>query len=324
MALSSPVSPPTISWKDYNLLARCYLDFQHTGISVEHRIRLMYEDVLMQQGLMEETVKQRANSKGKIIRTFTRKLVEYDEKDFPDWEEKTKDVIRQAKEVEKYLIENNRAYAMAKLIARSARQDEKQMLKQCKELFESTELWNWCLRVRGLGEVAAMTFISYINPEKITKAESAWRYFGLTPNSKLIPGQKASFNLELKGRMYVIKNNIIMQNDPYYAELYRAKKDYYYQIDEILEKKDTIRGWKAWVDAMAKMAMIKIVVSHAVEIILKSNNKPFLSEHRNNRYLPPKPDDASEVERLVDLWKADMPEKVRRRNDRYRESKGGD
>ena len=41
---------------------------------------------------------------------------------------------------------------------------ERDMLKQSGEIFRATQLWEWCERTRGLGPVAAMTFMGYINP----------------------------------------------------------------------------------------------------------------------------------------------------------------
>jgi hypothetical protein len=63
-------------WKELNLLARCFLDFQHARVSIQHRIRLMLEAVLMEAGVMEEVkIKQAANSKGKIKSKYERRLI---------------------------------------------------------------------------------------------------------------------------------------------------------------------------------------------------------------------------------------------------------
>lgn len=316
MTLTPPspsVQPPKkTSWKELNLLARCYLDFQHARISIEHRVRLLLESVWMEAGLMEEIKTEKpANSKGKIRAKYERRFIEYED------EEDNKALQEQAVQLEKQLQEESEPYAIMLARASQLKKDEKETLQDCKRLVQGTALWDWILRVKGLSDVAAMTLLGYINPDKITRVEQVWKFFGLFPNARLISGQKANFNLELKGRMYLLARNIVMQKDPYYEQIYRMKKAYYLQLDEINEEWLTKPGGKMHVDMSAKITMIKLVVSHAVEIILKSNNKPFVSEHQNNRYLPPKPVDDAEVQRYLGLYAADMPEKIERRNKRW-------
>jgi hypothetical protein len=327
-------------FREYNLLARCYLDFQHTRISIGHRIRIMLEQVLIENGLMEEVKITTKNKNGKEKNRYERRLIlkkepskpkedhPYYEKVMEEYEEELAEVkeyniqIQQkAQKIADELPEKSKAYGMMFQRHRQLQKDEKEMLQQCKQLFEVTRLWEWCERVKGLGEVAAMTFIAYIDPEKVREPKSVWRLFGLNKDSKLVAGQKANFNLELKGRMYVIRSNIVMQGDSYYSQIYRMKKEYYNAIEEIIEKKDSMIGWKGWVDNMAKIVMLKLVVSHAVEIILKENGLPFISSHENNRYLPPKPENPEDVQRYLAMFKADMPEKIRRRNERYAQEK---
>lgn len=48
------------------------------------------------------------------------------------------------------------------------------------------------------------------------------------------------------------------------------------------------RGWKGWVDNMAKRWLMKILASHAVEIICKAEGKPIVSEH--HPHIPIKPE----------------------------------
>jgi hypothetical protein len=199
--------------------------------------------------------------------------------------------------------------------------DEAETLQACKRLMQGTELWNWIERVRGLADVAAMTLLGYINPDRVRGVEQVWKYFGLFPNAKLVSGQKANFNLEIKGRMYLLSRNIVMHKDPYYEQVYRMKKEYYNQLDEVKEDWLKKPGGKLHIDMSAKITMIKLVVSHAVFIILTSNGKTFNSEHRENRYMPPKPNEPGEVKRYLDLYQSDLAEKIERRNRRYAEEK---
>jgi len=277
----------------------------------------MLEDVWISAGLMEELeISRKTNSKGKIRRKFKRQFIEYED------EEDNKAVQQQAKKLESDLLANSEPYFIMIQRAKQLHADEKETLEACKRLMKGTALWAWIERVRGLSDVAAMTLLGYINPDRVHSVEQVWKYFGLYPGAKLVAGQKADFNLELKGRMYLLARNIVMQKDPYYEQIYRMKKAYYNEIDEIKERWLTKPGGKLHVDMSAKITMIKLVVSHAVEIILTSNGKEFISEHRNNRYLPPKPEDDAEVQRLLTLFAQDMPDKIERRNKRYRERKG--
>jgi hypothetical protein len=312
------IPPRPTSWKELNLLARCYLDFQHARISIERRTRLMLESVWIEAGLMEEvTVSTKKNSKGKTKNKYERRFIVYDD------EEDNKALEAQAKKLESELPDNSEPYRIMLERAAALKADEKETLEACKRLMKGSALWDWIERVRGLSDVAAMTLLGYINPDRVRKVEQVWKYFGLYPNAKLISGQKANFNLELKGRMYLLARNIVMQKDPYYEQIYRMKKDYYNELDEIKEQWLTKPGGKMHIDMSAKITMIKLVVSHAVEIILKSNGKEFTSEHQNNRYLPPKPENDYDVQRYLKLYQDDMTEKIERRNKRYRESKDG-
>jgi hypothetical protein len=348
-------------WERYNMLARSYLDFQHLRIAIEDRIRRLYESQLIKAGIMEEIIKIKQKPNGKPRREITRRLLTEDSnlKEYkaalkeledagttsgPDYEDakqnvqaaeeieaENKIVRNQAKQIEKDLQENDYAYSKMYIRAQALRKDEKRMLDECREMFESTEVWTWCESTRGLGEVAAMTLLGYIRPtyvdpetgqEKPRRVRQVWKYFGLTENSKIVAGEQAHYNLEVKGRILgVIAGNLIMQGDSYYSAIYRIKKEYYNHIDEILERKDTEKGWKAHIDNMAKVVMMKIVVSHAVQIILESLGLPFASEHGNHMYIPPKSDDEAENMRIIQRFKDSMPEQIRIRNKRYKEEK---
>ena len=101
------------------------------------------------------------------------------------------------------------------------------MLRDAEEMFAKSELWAWCERTRGLGPVAALTFMGYINPEKCATAGKFWAYCGYVPGAKMKSGERGNYNPELKGRFYVITRNVVMAQDPYYVALLNAKKQYY-------------------------------------------------------------------------------------------------
>ena len=92
-----------------------------------------------------------------------------------------------------------------------------------------------CERVRGLGPVAAMTFFTIINTDKIVDREHGEvvtagkinKYLGLVPGQRLRSGEKMGFNTQMKGRAWMISRNVIMANDSYYATLYRLQKELY-------------------------------------------------------------------------------------------------
>ena len=319
------ITQPT--WREYNALARSYMDFLKVRIAQDTRIRLLYEDRLIKEGLMQEIITEKKNEvNGKIKREIKRELIIDDD----DEEELNHTVKQRAEAIRQDMIQNYFVYAKLVEMAKKSESYRMTLLKDCQELFENSKLWQWCERTKGLGPVAAMTFLGYIRPitkDRITgndrpvRVEEVWSYFGLTENSRIVAGQKSSFNLELKGRMFVIARNVIMHADPYYSAIYRLKKDYYTKIDSKLELKNKKKGWLGWIDANAKLTMIKIIMSHATQIIIEGLGLEFKSEHANHRYLPPKPEDPVEVQYYIEKFKSDMPAKIEAANQRYRMQK---
>jgi len=78
-----------------------------------------------------------------------------------------------------------------------------------------------------------------------------------------------------------------MARDPYYTSLYKAKKEYYLNRPDLVEQKDSKKGWKGWIDNMAKRWLIKLLISHAWEIIRRSEGLPVNPHHG---YIEPKPE----------------------------------
>jgi len=116
---------------------------------------------------------------------------------------------------------------LLKQISNTLNEEKKHILQVAQDLFSGHNIWKWCKNVSGMGPVAALTFLSYINPYKTKTAGQARAYFGIAPQSKLESGVKANFNPEAKGRLFLIVRNIIMKRDDYYYQYYKAKKEYY-------------------------------------------------------------------------------------------------
>jgi len=104
---------------------------------------------------------------------------------------------------------------------------EKWFLREVSEMLKLHPLWRWCEAVKGLGPVAALTFLSFIDPEKADTAGKVKAYAGMVPGKARRSGQRVNVNFEFKGRVWLITRNVIMHRDPYYYPLYMQKKQYY-------------------------------------------------------------------------------------------------
>lgn len=105
--------------------------------------------------------------------------------------------------------------------------EEKNLLKNTEKLLKEHPLWQWCNRVKGLGRVACLTFLGFINPFVADTAGKAKSYIGCVPGKKIKSGERLKVNLEAKGRIWLITRNVIMAKDPFYYKLYQQKKQYY-------------------------------------------------------------------------------------------------
>ena len=182
---------------------------------------------------------------------------------------------------------------------RSLLKNEKgEMLRDAERMFAESGLWAWCGRTRGLGPVAALTFIGYINPEKCITAGKFWAYCGYVPGAKMKSGERGNYNPELKGRFYVITRNVVMAQDLYYVALLNAKKQYYLTMrPDILEwEENKVKGWKGHVNNMALRWLTKLLQSHAIQILREENGLPFPKHHT---FIPPKSPDQSENDETI-------------------------
>jgi len=112
-------------------------------------------------------------------------------------------------------------------------QEEKNLLREVVNRISTPmehEVWRFCQYVKGLGVVAYLTFVGYIDPYEASTAGRVRSFFGLIPDAKYRSGQKVKFNPEAKGRLLgVVVPNVIKKKDPYYYKLYLDKKQYYYE-----------------------------------------------------------------------------------------------
>jgi len=148
------------------------------------------------------------------------------------------------------------------------KREEKNFLKRLTGKLKEHPLWDWCDRVKGLGPVAALTFLGFTDPYTAIKewdkkhpdqtdlpikqkeqqgaimtAGKAKAYFGAVPGLKLKSGERLRMNLEAKGRMWLVTRNVIMAKDDYYYPLYAEKKRYYMETarEVLLNEK-----WVTW------------------------------------------------------------------------------
>ncbi len=168
---------------------------------------------------------------------------------------------------------------------------EKEIMKTARERLRDHPLWDWCKNVKGLGPMAALIFLGYVDVEKATSAGKVWKLFGLAvgPDGKAERkrhGKVAGFNPHLKTRAWLMARNIIMNRDPYYYQLYLERKRYYETRPDRVALKEKERGWHKHNHLMAMRWMIKLVLSHMLEICRRYLGLPF-PRHRN--YIPPKP-----------------------------------
>ena len=150
-----------------------------------------------------------------------------------------------------------------------------------------------------------MTFVAYVDPVKCPSISQLFSMLGLSPQSTLKKGDQAKFNPRIKGRLIgVIAQNVIRSNDPFYAAVYRIKKEYYAQRPDLMDKfEKKPRGWKAHINRMAVRILIKLIVSHAYNILEYDRHltDKIIIDHRNN--IPLKPTDPLEQQAILQRYR---------------------
>ncbi len=248
------------------MIARNYVDSQHSRISAEHRLRRMKELGIEAEDPLYETQ----------MRQFKR----------------TKSV-------------------------------ETSNLEDAKIMFSRHPLWEYCEIVRGWGPVACMTWMGYIDPFKAHTAGRVKKYLGIIPESGLKKGETAGYNLEAKGRTYIVMNNTILQKDPFYYDFYIKKKLYYGEterniggvkwppFDDIIDnpelcprypecakrligkakregRKPKKPSCKAHLNNMARRWLWGLLASHAAQIMREALNLPVDNYKTHEGYIGPK------------------------------------
>jgi len=214
--------------------------------------------------------------------------------------------------------------------SQALRREERRLLNEITHDLKDHPLWRWCSNVKGLGPVACLTFLGFIDPVKADTAGKAKAYLGLIPGAELRSGRKAKMNPEGKGRIWLLTRNVIMNRDDYYYPLYQKKKQYYMEtarkvfqdgewitwppFREILEdpskcpryqecvkrlvdkarrlrRKPKKPPCRAHLDAMAKRWLAGLLVSHATEIMREAHGLPTENFKAHHDYIRPKPID---------------------------------
>ena len=246
-------------WKDINLLAKAYLELQRSRVAFDLRAQKLEESRLLQEGLYEkiEKVDEDPETGEKKRRTRYKPVDDTDE---------TKKNIDEFK---KHLRDTNFIYQLLITHKTRLKKQEEDMLDDASDIFKTSKVWEWCLRVKGLGPVAALTFMGYINPAYTPTLGHFWSKAGLTPGSKLKRGVQGKSNPIIKARIWMVANNVIMAKDPYYSGIYQLKKEYFQNRPDLVDQQDKIKGWRGKMDKYAKRVLMKMLSSHAYEILMK-------------------------------------------------------
>lgn len=298
---NEPSKPKSkIEWELLHHLARAYLDLQKTRVAMELRSQRMIESHLISNGLaVEEFKNEKETEGGKVKQGRIVKLVESDD------EQEQKMIEKKIEMVIKDFKETSDVYKLVIAHKERLHKQERDLLDQSVELFGDSELWKWCNEVKGLGPVAGMTFVGYINPRSYPTINTVWSQLGLTPTSKLTKGQQAKFNPLLKGRFLgVIGQNVIRSSDPYYSAVYRIKKEYYGQRPDLLDRlENKPKGWKAYINRMAVRVLTKLLVSHAYDVLKYDMGvtDKIVIDHRNN--IPLKPSDPMKQKDILERYR---------------------
>jgi len=190
--------------------------------------------------------------------------------------------------------------------------ERKKLLKEAKNLFENHLIWKYCQKIKGMGEVAALTFLGYIDPYKVTSAGQVRAYFGVAPQTSKESGEISKWNREAKGRLWLIIRNVIMAKDPYYYPLYLQKKQWYLtrEYGKYIENAELCPHYKecykrlfhkaarlnrpikkppckAHVNNLAIRWLMGIIVNHAAELLRRAEGLGVSAWKSHSNYIPP-------------------------------------
>ena len=183
-------------WREINLLAKAYLELQRSRVAFDLRTQKLEESQLVLAGLYVKIDKtEKDEETGKTIRRTTYKPI--------DTEEETKQKI---KSFLAELRETNRIYQILISHKRRLHEQERDMLVDAANIFQVSALWDWCLSVKGLGPVAALTLMGYMNPALTPTLGHFWSKAGLTPGSRLRRGVQGHSSPIIKARIWMISS----------------------------------------------------------------------------------------------------------------------
>jgi len=187
------------------------------------------------------------------------------------------------KHVSKKYIENP-AYQHIKTLGSVVLNAKKEITELAEELVGDTLVYKWCKNVKGLGVVAALTYIGYIDPHRPIRCN--YKYWGFAPGCKKVAGERARCNFWLKGRGMYFAECIIYKKDPFYYPLYKLKK-------EIYSMREDLKGAsEGKIDGKARFWLAKLLISHAHALMRKELGIPIGEHHP---HIPPKPFDGELV-----------------------------
>lgn len=279
------------SWLEISIICKGYLERQKLRVAEESRIKKLAFHALKQR--MEWIDVKKVDERGQVI----------------DWEIKEENK-EEAEEYLKDTVYSTFAYKGTYELAQNLRKEEKHALKLAMELVQLSEVWKWCERTKGLGEVAGMTAMAFINPEICVTAGKTKAILGLRPGGTLQKGKRATYNPEAKGRFSLLTRNVIMQSDIYYSTIYNIKKEYYTMRPDFVEKLEEEKEWmlthdkskgvKKYIDNKARLFVTQLLASHATEIIQRELGHE-IPKHRN--HLPPRPERPDDCLRICDMFR---------------------
>lgn len=169
-----------------------------------------------------------------------------------------------------------------------------QITEHAKERWGGTKLSKWCDRTKGLSNIAELLFNSF--DVKKYKLGQIYSYLGLTPQSKLKRGEQAHHNPALKGKIYMFAKSCIMHKDPYYYPLYKAKQAFVAKRKDRKELEKTEKGWKAHNNNLATRWLMKLLISHAYELMREEKG---LEVYKHHPHIPPKPQTTQEQKKML-------------------------
>ncbi len=231
------------TFDEINLLSRSYISWVQNQTTNKLRLRKMLENFLFSRGLLERKEKIIEKPTGERVRS-----VKYIKPPFDN--ESAEQAYDHKLKLATEELYHRQAYKIMRKSIGDVDKAKNRMLFESSSIYAGTELWDWCMRTEGLGEVAAITFMGFINPRKTVKnpitgeshfveVNNVWSYAALTPEAKLRKGIQGNSNTLLKGRIRgVVVPNLILHSDPYYYQIYLIKKDYYKNRPDLMAIRD--------------------------------------------------------------------------------------